>query len=715
MTAVSLSHAEGQGLPATGEPNNRALYALSIFLSAFLLFEVQPLIAKEILPWFGGSAGVWTTCMLFFQLLLLGGYAYAHWLSRGRHRWVHTVVLVVSVLMFRIIPADWWMPSDGKDPVWRILCLLTATVGLPYFTLASTSPLLQNWYARQHRAGVPYRFFALSNFASMLALLSYPIVVEPRMRLHTQAWVWSVGFLICAALNYGLFRQSAVFSVYGYEDQTATADAPLRKHQRVIWVLLPACASALLLAVTNHITQNIAAIPLLWILPLGVYLLSFILSFENTRWYRRRSFFALFAVALGAMGYAADPRSQVDDIRVLVPVFIGGLFICCMVCHGELARSKPSARRLTSFYLMVALGGAIGGLFVAVLAPAVFPALVEFPLLLVVTPAVILWMLFSVHQVSWAGPAAPETNMATQRGRGVLTALRRAPLWPVWILSLLGVVGLGGFLAQGEWADLSEARLLSRNFYGALRVEDDHELGVRELAHGTISHGEQYLNPAKRRRPLTYYAAGTGIGLLMTELEKKGAIRLGVIGLGTGSMAAWGRADDAIRFYEINARVLDIARTQFTFLADCASHTEVVLGDARLSLEREPAQQFDVLVVDAFSGDSIPVHLLTHEAFEVYFRHLKPDGILAVHVSNSYLDLAPPVAALARQLGREAHLILNEEDLKTRTFSADWILVGVNESERFPWLKDKESEIALKPGLRIWTDDFSNLWQLLTL
>ncbi|MGA2190517.1 MAG: fused MFS/spermidine synthase [Steroidobacteraceae bacterium] len=700
-------------MAATREPNNGALYALTIFLSAFLLFEVQPLVAKEILPWFGGSAGVWTTCMLFFQLLLLGGYAYAHWLSRGRHRWVHVVVLVAGVLMFRIVPTDWWKPLDGKDPVWRILCLLSATVGLPYFTLASTGPLLQSWYARQHRAGVPYRLFALSNVASMLALLSYPIVIEPRMRLHTQAWVWSVVFLIFAALNFGLFRQSAFYPAYG-EDQTPTPYAPLRTHRRVLWVLLSACASALLLAVTNHITQNIAAIPLLWILPLGVYLLSFILTFENTRWYPRRSFLPLFALALGVMGYAADPRSDVYDIRVLVPVFIGGLFICCMVCHGELARSKPSARWLTSFYLMVALGGAVGGLFVAVVAPAVFPALVEFPLLLVVTPAVILGLLLLDHQGSLEAPAASETLMS-RRWKGVTTAFSRAPFWPMWSLSLVGVVGLGGYLAQGEWADLSEARLLSRNFYGALRVQDDDELGVRELAHGTVSHGEQYLDREKRRRPLTYYAADTGIGLLMTEVDKKRAIRLGVVGLGTGSMAAWGRAGDAIRFYEINARVLDIARTQFTFLADCASHTEVVLGDARLSLEREAPQQFDVLVVDAFSGDSIPVHLLTREAFQVYFRHLTPDGILAVHVSNSYLDLAPSIAALARQLGREAHLIVNEEDLTTRTFSADWILVGDNESERFPWIKAKESEITLKPDLRVWTDDFSNLWQVLTL
>jgi SAM-dependent methyltransferase len=666
-------------------------------------------VAKEILPWFGGSAGVWTTCMLFFQLSLLGGYAYAHWLSHSRHRWVHIVVLAASVLMFRIIPSDWWKPADGQDPIFRILCLLTATVGLPYFTLASTSPLLQSWYARQHRAGMPYRFFALSNFASMLALLSYPVAVEPRLSLHAQAWGWSAGFLICTALNYGLFRQSAVFSTDGADGadgEPALPEAPPGKRVRVIWVLLPACASALLLAVTNHITQNIAAIPLLWVLPLGVYLLSFILTFEGTRWYHRRSFLALFAVALGAMGYAADQRSDLDDIRVLVPVFMAGLFVCCMVCHGELARSRPSPRWLTSFYLRVALGGALGGLFVAILAPAVFPALVEFPLLLTFTPAAILWLL--------ATDSTRATAMPRQGWRRV-PGLRGIPPRILWILSLAGVIALGGYLVKGEWTELASARLLSRNFYGALRVADDAQFGVRELAHGTISHGEQYLDPAKRRRPLTYYAPGTGIGMLMTDLAKRGPIRLGVIGLGTGSMAAWGRVGDTVRFYEINERVLYIARTQFTFLADCGSRVDVVLGDARLSLEREPSQRFDVLVVDAFSGDSIPVHLLTREAFAVYFRHLKPDGILAVHVSNSYLDLSPPVAALARGLGREAHLVENEEDDTTRTFPADWVLVGDHESERFPWIKNTETEIAPSPGLRIWTDDFSNLWQILSL
>ena len=666
------------------------LYALTIFLSAFLLFEVQPLIAKEILPWFGGSAGVWTTCMLFFQLVLLAGYAYAHWLANGRNKWIHTAVLVGAVLTCRIIPFDWWKPGDGRFPIVRILGLLVATVGLPYFTLASTSPLLQSWYAREHHTGLPYRLFSLSNFASMLALLSYPVVIEPQLRLHAQAWLWSGGFIIFAALNYWLARQSESYPAYEVEPDEAP---PPSRRDRITWLLLAACASALLLAVTNHITQNVAAIPLLWVLPLAVYLLSFILTFEGGPWYQRRIFLGLFAVGLASMGFASGGQTMVNEIRVLIPLFVAGLFVCCMVCHGELARSKPAKRWLTSFYLMVALGGAVGGLFVAIIAPAVFPALFEFPILLIATPAVILWKLLLDRHA-------------------VINEYARAQFWPIWILSAIGVLGLAGYLTKAEWDYLGDARLLTRNFYGALRVTDDDESGVRSLAHGTINHGEQYLDPARRRQPITYYAPATGIGMLMTDLGKRGPVRLGVIGLGTGSMAAWTKAGDSIRFYEINSRVLEIARTQFTYLRDCPAHPEVSMGDARLSLEREPAQHFDVLVVDAFSGDSIPVHLLTREAFDLYWRHLNPDGILAVHVSNKYLDLSPPVIVLARQSGREAHRIESEKDDDTQTFASDWVLVGHNEAARFPWIEEQESDVDIKPGLRVWTDDFSNLWQI---
>jgi SAM-dependent methyltransferase len=683
--------------PPTSKPPHLVLYALTIFISAFLLFEVQPLIAKEILPWFGGSAGVWTTCMLFFQLVLLAGYAYAHWLSQGRSRWIHISVLVGAALTCRIIPFDWWKPADGRFPILRILGLLVVTVGLPDFALASTSPLLQSWYAREHHAGLPYRLFSLSNFASMLALLSYPIVIEPQLRLHAQAWLWSAGFLIFAALNYWLARGSASYPAY--EPELEEAPRPSRR-DRIMWLLLSACASALLLAVTNHITQNVAAIPLLWVLPLAVYLLSFILTFEGGPWYQRGIFLGLFAVSLASMGFASGGQTMVNDIRVLIPLFVAGLFVSCMVCHGELARCKPAKRWLTSFYLMVALGGALGGLFVAVIAPAVFPALFEVPILLVVTPSVVLYQLLMNRD--------RRSPISRRKGAGT----EYAQFWPIWIISTIGVLALAGYLAKAEYDYLAGARLLTRNFYGALRVTDDDDIGVRTLAHGTINHGEQFLDPARRRQPITYYAPDTGIGMLMADLQKGGPVRLGVIGLGTGTMAAWSNAGDSVRFYEINARVLEIANTQFTFLRDCPAHPEVFMGDARLSLERESAQHFDVLVVDAFSGDSIPVHLLTREAFQVYWRHLKPDGILAVHVSNKYLDLSPPVVALARQFGREAHMIESEKNDDTETFASDWVLVGHNEAARFPWIEEKETDVDIQPGLRVWTDDFSNLWQI---
>jgi hypothetical protein len=684
--------------PDTLPPHNGALYAACIFLSAFLLFEVQPLVAKEILPWFGGSAAVWTTCMLFFQMVLLAGYGYAHWLG-GRRHWVHAGVLLAGVLLCRIIPWATFKPAGASHPLNDILVLLSVTVGVPYFMLAATSPLLQNWYARQHR-GTPYRFFALSNLASMLALLSYPLLIEPLLALHVQAWAWSGAFLVCAALNFALYR-----SVSGAAPVAPTAAeqsrAP-RVRERLLWVALPACASALLLAVTNHITQNIAAIPLFWVVPLAVYLLSFILTFDDPRWYRRSVWLAAFAALVAAMGYAVDERADIQQLAVLMPLFIGGLFACCMVCHGELAGIRPAPRWLTHFYLNVALGGAIGGLFVAVVAPVAFPALWEFPILLVLTPALILCKLILDHG---DGRAAAEGLTSPTPGRPRPAWLT---FWIPWTAASVTVIALGGYLGHGLWGYMRGTRVLTRNFYGALAVSDYADPAVRELSHGTIIHGEQYLDPAKRKTPLTYYSADTGIGLLMTDLEGRGPVSLGVIGLGAGTMAGWGRPGDAVRFYEINRAVLDIARTQFSYLHDCGCEPAVVLGDARLSLEHEPTRQFDVLVVDAFSGDSIPVHLLTREAFAVYFRQLKPDGILAVHVTNTYLNLGRPVAALARSLGREAHLIVNPEDEDTTTFSADWVLIGTDLAARFPWIRDKET--AVSAGGRIWTDDFSNLW-----
>ena len=635
--------------------------------------------------------------MLFFQLALLAGYGYAHFLasrpSASTAKWLHRALLFISVLALPIIPSDTWKPADGSFPIWRILALLTVTVGGPYFLLASTSPLLQNWFAKSHSGGVPYRFFALSNFGSMLALITYPFVIEPGITLHLQALLWSCGYAVFALLCFWLARDAR--SVLPLE--TVSAGVGPRWPLRFAWLALAACPSALLLAITNHITQNIAAIPFLWVLPLSLYLLSFILTFESPRWYQRRFFMGLSAVAIGSMGYAVAKQLMIRDLRVLLPIFTLGLFACCMVCHGELVRRKPAPQFLTSFYLMIALGGAIGGLFVAAFAPLVFPALFELPILLVVTPLVVLLL------VRKECPAAGDRKSEWARSQ-----FRTA-----WMASLIATIAFGGYLVWEQRDYLHDAELLVRNFYGALRVTDDTELGIRELAHGTINHGEQYRDPQRRRLPITYYAPKTGIGLLMTDLEKRGPVRLGVVGLGTGTMAAWGRAGDEIHFYEINPLVLQLARSKFTYLADSPATITITLGDARLSLERESSQQFDVLAVDAFSGDAIPVHLLTREAFRTYWRHLRPSGVLAIHTSNKFLDLAPPLVLLAHEFGKEAHLIESDRDESTRTFASDWVLIGSRELQRFPWIDDEESEIDQKPGLRPWTDDFSNLWQIL--
>ena len=392
------------------------------------------------------------------------------------------------------------------------------------------------------------------------------------------------------------------------------------------WIALPACASILLLAITNHLSENVAAIPFLWILPLSLYLLSFILCFESTRWYHRELFLGLFAVMVGSMAYALSPEFRNISIRVTIPLFSVGLLVCCMVCHAELARLKPHPRRLTTFYVMIALGGALGGVFVALIAPRVFSGFYELPLGLAAC-AVVVWLALRADSSSpiggsWVGIKAVAASLLT--------------------------MGAAGYLIYQVYRPDGEVRLRVRNFYGGLHIRDtvaeDTDEPVRRLTHGTITHGEQFLNPKLADQPTTYYGPNTGIGRTIYQEDLKGPLRVGLIGLGAGTLAAYGRNGDYYHFYDINPLVVWLAKMQFTFLKDCKARVEISLGDARLSLEREPPQDFDVLAVDAFSGDSIPVHLLTREAFALYFYHLKPDGVLAVHVSNKHLDLKPVVA-----------------------------------------------------------------------
>ncbi len=674
------------------------LYATTILLSAFLLFQVQPIIAKMILPWFGGSAAVWTVCVLFFQLLLVAGYLYSHWLIRGvsarAQSVVHIALLAVAVAALPILPDATWKPVGEADPSFRILGLLAASVGLPYFLLATTSPLVQAWYARARAGAMPYRLYALSNFGSMLALVSYPFVVEPWLPTRWQALGWSGAFVAFAAVCGALAWQARALPA---EVRSAIDDVPgappgLASH--ALWAGLAAGASVLLLAFTSHLSQNVAPIPFLWVLPLALYLLSFILCFEGRGWYQRPYYLPLAAAGFVGVGVTLHRDYHNPQLWLMIPLYCATLFAACMVCHGELARLKPHPRHLTAFYVAIALGGALGGAFVGLVAPRVFPDLYELPVGMVATAMLVVLVLERDHGAFPArGAWRAAVGGAAVFAFGLATAL-------AWI-----------------YADLaSGTRVLARNFYAALRVSDSGR-GLEEarlLTHGTITHGKQFRDPTRRDWPTTYYGETSGVGRAIEALRAAGPLRIGVIGLGTGTLAAYGRAGDTIRMYELNPQVIELALREFTYLTDSKAQIEIVLGDARLSLEREPAQGFDVLAVDAFSSDSIPVHLLTAEAFAVYFRHLKPGGVLAVHISNRYLDLKPVLKEAGARFGKTARIVDDESDAGRGTYGTTWVLFAaapdVFAQER---LKDAAAPLEADRSIRVWTDDYSDLYRIL--
>ncbi|MPZ45247.1 MAG: hypothetical protein GEV05_17995 [Betaproteobacteria bacterium] len=671
------------------------LYAATIFVSAFLLFLVQPVIAKQILPWFGGSAAVWTTCLVFFQFLLLFGYAYSDWTTRHlRPRSqvrLHAALLLLSLVSLPIIPDVVWKPAGDEDPVTQILGLLAVTIGLPYFLLSTTGPLVQAWFARSFPTGTVYRLFALSNFASLAALVAYPPLIEPWTPTRTQSLVWSAGYVVFVALCAfaGFFSlRSAVHADTTPGVQAAEPSAPppaVRDY--AIWLLLSAMGSYMLLAVTNHITQNVASVPFLWILPLILYLLTFILCFEGRGWYQRRFFLGPLAVILVAMAWGLNAGGNIMEVTDAVPLYCAGLFACCMFYHGELAGLKPAPRYLTRFYLMVSLGGALGGLFVGVIAPLVFVTYYEFGIALVVTG------LLAVHL-----------------------------LWPLprWIpATALGVSIVCGYYVHEYIDELTRGTsLMMRNFYGTLRVQDvgapDDPNAVRRLMHGVIMHGEQYQEPNLRRQPTSYYGPESGIGLAIRHYRNR-PLRLGVIGLGTGTLAAWGKPGDVFKFYELDPQVLAVAKSEFTYLRDSRATIETALGDARLTLEREPPQRFDILVIDAFSSDSIPVHLITREALAVYRKHMQPDGIIAFHVTNRYLDLPPVVKMVADANGIPSVLVEHDPDESDERYSrTDWTLVTRDRSFlQSSALVRARTEVEVPPRLSLWTDDFNNLLRIL--
>jgi SAM-dependent methyltransferase len=676
-------------------------YAITIFLSAFLLFQVQPMIAKMILPWFGGTAAVWATCLLFFQTVLLLGYTYSHGIVRRlkpRHQWMlHAVLLLACLALLPILPNPAWKPLTPDAPILRILGLLAATIGLPYFMLSTTGPLIQAWYVQSHPGSIPYRLFALSNLGSMMALLSYPPLVEPYLTLRQQAWTWSVSFavfaLLCIFTGWKSYRGAVAATAAPLEDPPP-AHPP--RAQYLLWIALAAGPSMLLLSLTTHMSMDLAPIPFLWILPLALYLLSFILCFDAEGWYRRVWFLAALPIALGALAWLTQlGPSDRPAQRLCIAVYSLAFFITCMVCHGELARLKPHPRFLTGFFLMVSIGGAAGGVFVALIAPSLFNASYELPISIALCG--ILATLIVFLEPNWP--------------------FRRELLgWPA-ILAFTLIAGLLGYLGRGMRDLVKNSLVVTRNFYGELRVNQYNGLydwdGYRSLVHGAINHGEEYTHPARRREIATYYCPDTGLGLAMATRNIADIQRVAIIGLGAGTVAGYSRMGDLYRFYEINPAVKKIAEENFWYLKTAEGATDVVLGDARLSLEREPVQNYDIMVVDAFSSDSIPVHLLTREAIALYFHHLRPNGVLAVHISNRYIDLAPVLERAATTLGKRAILVESEDDDQEKCFSTTWVLLTSNPAVFDAPQYKSAQPLPPAPWLRVWTDDYSNLFKVL--
>ncbi len=710
------STVEQPGRGTSSDGLSTALYAATIFLGAFLLFQVQPLIGKYVLPWFGGSAGVWAAALLFFQLFLLLGYLYAHvvatWLSPRTQAVVHIGVLAATLLALPIIPSEALRPEGASNPVGGILLLLALTIGAPYLALSANGPLLQSWFARQHPGRSPYRLYALSNVASLLALFSYPLWFESAFALGGQAWLWSGTYaafaVLCAVLAARQFRGASASTPITTAPVAGAAAPPPERvtlwWHMALWVLLPAVASAMLLATTTNLTQDIAPVPLLWALPLGVYLVTFILTFDSDRWYYRPLYAVLLLVCLGLTtfniaGYHLGLVQEVA-LRIATLYFLG------MVCHGELVALRPGYRHLTLFYLAVSAGGALGGGLVALGAPVAFNGYWEFQIGLVAGAAVAAFALSRELAMTTASVVRYTFAFVTAGALGITTGIGQV-LWGVEQSNDLGVL------------------LETRGFYGALKVNevggDDPRLTRLQLVHGQTLHGIQFTTPEQQRWHTSYYGDTSGIGVSLDHHPAREAgrpLRVGLIGLGTGTLATYLERGDYGRFYEINPQVLDIATDYFTYLGDARSagaDLEVLLGDARLVMERQleagEPQRFDVLAVDAFSSDSIPIHLLTKEALAIYRQHMAPGGVIAIHISNRFLDLGAVVRGLAADQGITAQLVANDDDTARGVNRSEWVLLTDNAA--FLGAPDVQPALDEWPANArepvLWTDDYSSL------
>lgn len=669
----------------------RWLFAAAIFLGSFLLFLVEPIAAKQLLPMLGGSAAVWITCLVFFQTALLAAYLYAHWLSR-RPRWMlHFATLVLAACAAGGWAArNYGVGTGSERPIATVFVALSAWIGLPFLTLGATSPLLQVWWTKVEPGGLPYRLFALSNFASLLALALYPAAIEPNLSLRVQRIVWACAFGIFVALSAILAAKTRATPTRADDAKSDDGPdaAPASFSHKLLWVLLSMGASMQLSAVTSHLTANVAPIPLLWILPLAVYLLTIILAFQFPHLLARGLVTRLLIVFLGSLAYMLSKTEFSLPMRISVIFFLGEVFVSCYFCHSEAVALRPKrASESTLFYLLFAAGGALGSFLIGIAAPLMF----RYNYDLVSTFLITALLAFAV---TWKG------------------GWSQRMLWGVACVMMAMLI---------SWLHIAYQRetiAAVRNFYGTLRVRESRRYPgavMRTLLNGTIQHGTQYFGTEKLRHlPTTYYAEDSGVGLAIRFCCHGRAHNIGVIGLGAGTIAAYGRPGDRIRFYEINPAVPPIAKNVFTYIRDASAHIEIVEGDGRLSLAREDPQQFDVLVVDAFSGDAIPLHLLTAEAVALYRKHLAPGGILAFHISNQHVDLEPPITLLARAVGMQVMRVANAPNDEMGEFGATWMLLSDNQAFfSQPEVASRARPAATKPGLRLWTDDYSSFLPVL--
>jgi SAM-dependent methyltransferase len=609
----------------------------------------------------------------------------------------------VSLALLPVAPHALLTSPSSNYPAFHILVLLTASIGLPFVLLSATSPLVQAWKSRTGAAA--YHLFAISNLASFLALLSFPFLIEPRLSSHRQAQLWSTLYaifvLLCSLTAWMSRHESAnpnSAAAAESADQAATQPAAAatpatepRSPRRdwIMWLALSACSSVLLLATTNHLTQDVAPVPLLWVLPLALYLLTFTMAFASRSLYSRWLIVRLVTVMLGSLGYVIYDPSITESVQIAVPLFCLGLFVFCLFCHGELAQLRPAPARLTTFYLVIAAGGALGAIFVGLVAPVLFAATYEYPLALCFTSlaaAAVLWN----------------------------TGWQLRAFWTVGTAALVAV------LAFHVHAYEKNSILVVRNFYGGLRVQLHYDWLKRRyhtLYHGQIEHGAQFVDPPKNADPITYYPHNSGVGLALDFFTGPAPRSIGVVGLGTGTIAAYAKRGDTLRYYEINPLIVKIANDEFSYLRDAITNgadVSIHMGDARLSLAADDSERFDVLVIDAFSGDAIPIHLLTREAVALYFRRLKPNGILAIHTSNTYLDLNPVVKLLADDAGCESRLISNSDDERKLIDAADWMLLTRNQDFLLKLDENTlQDSVDIPPHLRLWTDDYNNLFQIL--